>query len=324
MVAIHQIWISFDVFDQRTAVRHVFKTSDLPSKYLKCMASWRALANVVGAAADANTYTLWTTRTAALFLEKFAPTWLDVYWALPFAVMRTDLLRLLLVYEFGGVYADVDVEIRHGQGAHASALLNALEPGVDVLLSPIRCLGNGASPLWIPNNDLIAVAAPRHAFLERVLQMYRVRFRDTTLARSLANVSEIAKTYYVASLGPLLLHKVYRRLKTPPPPAAAAAVAAAAAAAASLRFLIFPKVRVANTMLVAAAKNVDADTDADADADVFIDCSDGTWFSGTSWFSFNRFVVEFLAIIIFLTAVVMAVVIVAARRRRRRSASTWP
>jgi mannosyltransferase OCH1-like enzyme len=44
------------------------------------------------------------------FIRTAFPPYLDVYDGLPFSIQRADLFRYLVIYRFGGLYADIDME----------------------------------------------------------------------------------------------------------------------------------------------------------------------------------------------------------------------
>lgn len=52
----------------------------------------------------------WTDKRNRLLVETRFPQYLDLYDKLPENIMRADLIRYLILYEYGGVYADLDFE----------------------------------------------------------------------------------------------------------------------------------------------------------------------------------------------------------------------
>ena len=56
------------------------------------------------------TYKLWHEATAQAFLERGWPWLMPLYRRLPLAIQRSHLLRYVVLYEEGGVYADLNLE----------------------------------------------------------------------------------------------------------------------------------------------------------------------------------------------------------------------
>ncbi|HTH83008.1 MAG TPA: glycosyltransferase [Mucilaginibacter sp.] len=55
-------------------------------------------------------YILWTDEANESFIKKYHPDFLSVYQSLPHAIQRVDLVRYFILYEFGGVFIDLDFE----------------------------------------------------------------------------------------------------------------------------------------------------------------------------------------------------------------------
>ena len=55
-------------------------------------------------------YWFWTPDNVKAFLHRHYPHLLDVYVNLPFDVQRADAMRYIVLYHFGGLYADLDME----------------------------------------------------------------------------------------------------------------------------------------------------------------------------------------------------------------------
>lgn len=55
-------------------------------------------------------YKLWTDKDNRLLVASRFPQYLDLYDSYPQDIMRADIIRYLILYEFGGVYADTDFE----------------------------------------------------------------------------------------------------------------------------------------------------------------------------------------------------------------------
>ena len=54
-------------------------------------------------------YTFWTDTRNRAFVKRHFRSYLRMYDALPHAVQRADVIRYMILYEYGGVYADLDL-----------------------------------------------------------------------------------------------------------------------------------------------------------------------------------------------------------------------
>lgn len=83
------------------------------------------------------------------------------YHGYPYTVQRTDAARYLLLYDYGGVYADLDVGVK--KGGFGFEPVRAAARG-RVVLAPTSPMGY--------SNDLMA-APPRHPFLLQLIEVLR-------------------------------------------------------------------------------------------------------------------------------------------------------
>ena len=90
---IHQIYLDFGGGRD---------SATLPPKYRASCARWQQLN-------PDWEYTLWDDAMATRLLEADYPQFLDAYKRLPVPVQRVDILRLLVLHRYGGVYFDCDV-----------------------------------------------------------------------------------------------------------------------------------------------------------------------------------------------------------------------
>ena len=58
-------------------------------------------------------YKFWTDDTARAFIAKEYSWFLDTYDGYPYPIQRADALRYFAVYHYGGVYADMDLQVHH-------------------------------------------------------------------------------------------------------------------------------------------------------------------------------------------------------------------
>lgn len=86
---IHQIWLSSP---EKTSVPVPF--IDNVQTFLSNNPAW--------------TYFLWTNETARKFLQDRYPHLLGLYDRLPRVVSKGDMLRYIVIYEYGGLYVDMD------------------------------------------------------------------------------------------------------------------------------------------------------------------------------------------------------------------------
>lgn len=83
-----------------------YKTNieEVPEYAKECIQSWK----------DLNleyTHNYLSDDDAKIFIKEiYGDKWLNIFNSVPLGVMRGDILRYLLIYEFGGVYADLDTQ----------------------------------------------------------------------------------------------------------------------------------------------------------------------------------------------------------------------
>ncbi|KAL7746859.1 hypothetical protein RI367_007795 [Sorochytrium milnesiophthora] len=82
-------------------VHLTWKTADLPWIGRKCLQQWRTLN-------PDHHVLLWTDDDMEEFFERFFPQWHPVLMSLNKPVLRADYFRYMVLYTFGGVYADID------------------------------------------------------------------------------------------------------------------------------------------------------------------------------------------------------------------------
>lgn len=84
-------------------IHQTWKTTEIPLEFLRCVDSWKELN-------PGWQHVLWTDATMEAFVEKNFPEIHPLYLSYPNNIFRADLFRLLVLYEVGGVYADLDME----------------------------------------------------------------------------------------------------------------------------------------------------------------------------------------------------------------------
>ena len=113
--------------------------------------SWQKASNSCRALHPNYQYRFWTDKEARCLIEKEFPCLLSTYDAYPYDIQRADVIRLIVLYVYGGIYLDMDI----------------------VCLKPLDQLRK--FPFVLPrtmpvglSNDFI-VAEPKHPFLLEVL-----------------------------------------------------------------------------------------------------------------------------------------------------------
>eukprot|EP00921_Rhytidocystis_pertsovi_P006523 GHVQ01011120.1.p1 GENE.GHVQ01011120.1~~GHVQ01011120.1.p1 ORF type:complete len:362 (-),score=15.64 GHVQ01011120.1:1070-2155(-) len=99
---------------------------------------------------------LWTDESARSFIAKHYAWFLRTYDSYAYPIQRVDAMRYFLLYHYGGVYMDMDIECRR----NLTPLINAATLGRAIL--PITW------PLGLSNDLMLAPA--RHPFMRRLLE----------------------------------------------------------------------------------------------------------------------------------------------------------
>ena len=99
-------------------------------------------------------YRFWTDEDNLHLVQNYFREWEAVYLAMPKAIMRVDMIRYMYMYEFGGLYLDIDYEIlRPFNFQNYSLVLPSEHKNQDSVF-----IGNS-----------IFSSVPRHAFWAKVL-----------------------------------------------------------------------------------------------------------------------------------------------------------
>jgi hypothetical protein len=83
-------------------IHQTWKTADIPERYRACQASWREYH-------PDWTYILWTDADIEAFVIEHFPRLLDLFQRYPDQIQRVDAARYMILFKYGGVYADLDV-----------------------------------------------------------------------------------------------------------------------------------------------------------------------------------------------------------------------
>jgi mannosyltransferase OCH1-like enzyme len=84
-------------------IHQSWKVEQVPERWLAFQQSWRT--NHPG-----YEYRFWTDEANRAFVAELFPEFLSIYDGYKHAVSRADLARVLVVYHYGGIYADLDCE----------------------------------------------------------------------------------------------------------------------------------------------------------------------------------------------------------------------
>ena len=94
---------NFNSNNKNKIIHQTWKTKDIPHQFLEYYESWSKLN-------PDYKHILWDDRDCYGFIQKYYSEFLDTYNRLSRPVERADLFRYLVVYHYGGVYADIDCE----------------------------------------------------------------------------------------------------------------------------------------------------------------------------------------------------------------------
>lgn len=86
-------------------IHQTWKTADIPERYRACQASWREHH-------PDWTYILWTDADIEAFVIEHYPRLRGLFQKYPDHIQRVDAVRYMILFEYGGVYADLDVFCR--------------------------------------------------------------------------------------------------------------------------------------------------------------------------------------------------------------------
>ena len=128
-------------------IHQTSKTTHIPQK-------WALLQRKVKKNYPEWKYRFWTDEDNLRLVQKSFSDWEGVYLSLPKPIMRVDMIRYMYMYEFGGLYLDLDYEI-----------LRPFDFQKYALVLP----GENRSEQSVSLGNSIFASVPRHAFWEKVL-----------------------------------------------------------------------------------------------------------------------------------------------------------
>ncbi len=144
-------------------IHQTWRTVNVPAQWTPLVASWQRQHPDWA-------YRLWTDADNRDFIASRFPDFLPIYDAYPFNILRADAIRYFLLYEFGGLYVDMDFECLRP--------LDELLPADSFVAAwePEEHAGDGSPRL---SNALMA-ATPGHPFLAAVIARLK-EFRPRTM-----------------------------------------------------------------------------------------------------------------------------------------------
>jgi mannosyltransferase OCH1-like enzyme len=140
-------------------LHQTWKVAEPPQPYAHWRATWKRFNPELD-------YRFWDDQSCREFVQREFPNYLEVYDRLPFDIQRADFFRYLVIYRFGGLYADIDMECLRPVTdffKHEGALFSIES---QVTEKRRRELGY-RHPYQIAN--CIFAAVPRHPFLGLVI-----------------------------------------------------------------------------------------------------------------------------------------------------------
>ncbi len=83
-------------------IHQTYKTTVLPDKWKNTPQSWQSLN-------PSFEYKFWTDEMIDQFVQTKFPQHYDYFRSLPYNIQRVDMVRYMWLYEYGGIYADLDL-----------------------------------------------------------------------------------------------------------------------------------------------------------------------------------------------------------------------
>ena len=125
-------------------IHQTWKTTDVPESWQASIPSWQAHH-------PEWQHRLWTDQDLERFITERYPWFLPTWWDYPYAIQRVDAARYFILYEYGGLYSDLDI---------------ICTGNCDFLLSQ-RAVIPKTEPVGF-SNDLM-LAEPHHPFFGRLI-----------------------------------------------------------------------------------------------------------------------------------------------------------
>lgn len=118
-------------------IHQTWKDSNIPEDWKISQQEWKRLHPTW-------TYILWTDEDNLKYIEKNYPDFLDTYIGFEYNIQRADAIRNIMLYDFGGVYSDLDTV--------PSKSLDTYNFGD----SDVYLIKSSNTPLWYTNSFMIS------------------------------------------------------------------------------------------------------------------------------------------------------------------------
>ncbi|MGF1655767.1 MAG: glycosyltransferase [Verrucomicrobiales bacterium] len=172
-------------------LHQMWRDSEVPDAWHAYMQSWRVHH-------PGWSFKFWTDKDLRLFVADRFPAFLPAYDTYPAAIFRADAARIMLLRYFGGIYADLDMEVLGSLDLilDNQGLVLGLQPPEVLKAEQVR---NPGLPQILSNACM--ASRPGHPFWEKVLDALWLHSRHTEV---------------VEATGALLLTKVWQSCPAPP------------------------------------------------------------------------------------------------------------
>ena len=164
-------------------IHQTWKTYDVPEEWWDCVNSWKAHH-------PDWEYRLWTDDESESFVARHYPDFLSTFQNYPYGIQRADAIRYLVLYQLGGVYADLDYECLQPLDplleGHTAVI--GMEPDEHAAISKVE---------HMICNALMA-SEPGHPFMASVIEHLKRATHGT-----------VADFDILSTTGPLMLNEVY-------------------------------------------------------------------------------------------------------------------
>ena len=142
-------------------------------------------------------YILWNQQRMNDFIIETYPQYWEKYNEFPYNIQRWDIIRYLILYKYGGMYADLDYE--------------SLKP-LDSLLSAQTCCfacestyNDEKGTLLEYFNNALILSSPKHFFIKEIIDCI---FSDIKINHFCFSKSQ----YVLNTTGPVMITKLYHSL----------------------------------------------------------------------------------------------------------------
>jgi len=160
--SLHQIWVG---------------SAPFPDKYDEIISSW-------GRICPSWSYRLWRNQDVDDLLTQY-PELAELYEKLPTPVLKADMIRIVILWVHGGIYADLDME--------------CVQPFDDLLEGQSMVVGR-EDPRSSSIGNAIVAATPNHPFMEYILDKWRKTLLDCVFRDGLGVVACTGPSMYTTEI----------------------------------------------------------------------------------------------------------------------------